>query len=185
MKLQAHAIAEQEFLSEAAWLKRLVMREIRARKDESAAAWELMRSASHPTPTRAVGSASIAAGKPMLVRLTVEDRLLLDARAEARGMRPATYASVLLRAHLRQLAPLPKDELLALKRSVAELGAIGRNINQIARALSGGGELRGSMRMEFSAMLKICEAMRDNTKGSCGVSTWRDTRMDSSTPPFA
>ena len=60
--------------------------------------------------------------------------------------------------------PLPKDELLALKRSITELGAIGRNINQIARALSGGGELPGSMRVEFSAMLKICEAMRDNTK---------------------
>ena len=47
------------------------------------------------------------AGKPMLVRLISEDWLLLDARAEARGMRPATYASVLLRAHLRQLTPLP------------------------------------------------------------------------------
>ena len=49
-------------------------------------------------------------------------------------------------------------------RFFTELGAIGRNINQIARALSGGGELPGSMRVEFSAMLKICEAMRDNTK---------------------
>jgi hypothetical protein len=85
----------------------------------------------------------------MLVRLTVEDRLLLDARAEARGMRPATYASVLLRSHLRQLTPLPKDELLALKRSIAELGSIGRNINQIARAVSGGGEVPGSLRGEF------------------------------------
>ena len=34
-------------------------------------------------------------GKPMFVRLSDEDRLLLDARAEARGMRPATYVSVL------------------------------------------------------------------------------------------
>jgi hypothetical protein len=32
MKLQASAIADREFLSEAAWLKRLVIREIRARK---------------------------------------------------------------------------------------------------------------------------------------------------------
>jgi hypothetical protein len=89
-------------------------------------------------------------------------------------MRPATYASVLLRAHLRQLTPLPEDELLALKRSIAELGAIGRNINQIARALSGGGELPGSMSVEFSAMLKICEAMRDHTKAllKANLASW-------------
>jgi hypothetical protein len=41
-------------------------------------------------------------------------------------MRPTTYASVLLRSHLRQLTLLPKDALLALKRSIAELGSIGR-----------------------------------------------------------
>jgi hypothetical protein len=124
---------------------------------------DLLRSESIPGPTSA-GSGNNGAGKPMLVRLTVEDRLLLDARAEARGIRPATYASVLLRSHLRQLAPLPKDELLALKRSIAELGSIGRNINQIARAVSGGGEVPGSVRGEFRAMLKICLALRDNTK---------------------
>ena len=173
MKLHAKSVADREFLSEAAWLKRLVMREIRACNDASGAESDLLRLESIPGPTSAA-SGSNGAGKPMLVRLALEDRLLLDARAEARGMRPATYASVLLRSHLRQLAPLPKDELLALKRSIAELGSIGRNINQIARALSGGGELRGSMRMEFSAMLKICEAMRDNTKAllKANLASW-------------
>lgn len=129
MKLQARSLAEREFLSEAAWLKRLVMREIRARNDASGAESDLLRSESVLRPTSAAPGNN-GAGKPMLVRLTVEDRLLLDARAEARGMRPATYASVLLRSHLRQLTPLPKDELLALKRSIAELGSIGRNINR-------------------------------------------------------
>jgi hypothetical protein len=76
-------------------------------------------------------------GKPMLVRLRNEDRLFLDARAEARGMRPATYAFVLLRSHLLNLTPLPKHEYLALKRSIAELASIGRNINQIAKAANG------------------------------------------------
>ena len=173
MKLQARSLAEREFLSEAAWLKRLVMREIRARNDASGAESDLLRSESIPRPTSAAPGNN-AAGKPMLVRLTVEDRLLLDARAEARGMRPATYASVLLRSHLRQLTPLPKDELLALKRSIAELGSIGRNINQIARAVSGGGEVPGSLRGEFWAMLKICSALRDNTKAllSANLASW-------------
>ena len=79
-------------------------------------------------------------------------------------MRLATYVSVLIRSHLRMLAPLPKDELLALKRSIAELATIGRNINQIAKAVNKGGMAPGSVREEFRAMLKICEALRDNTK---------------------
>jgi hypothetical protein len=100
----------------------------------------------------------------MLVRLRSEDKLLLDARAEARGMRPATFASVLLRAHLRGLTPLPKDELRALKLSIAELASIGRNINQIAKAANQGGRMKDSTGAEFRAMLKICVALRDNTK---------------------
>jgi hypothetical protein len=44
------------------------------------------------------------------------------------------------------------------KRSIAELGSIGRNINQIAKAVSGGGEVPGSVRGKFWAMLKICTA---------------------------
>jgi hypothetical protein len=173
MKLQARSVADREFLSEAAWLKRLVMREIRARNDASGAEIDLLRSESITGPTSAAPGNN-GAGKPMLVRLTIEDRLLLDARAEARGMRPATYASVLLRSHLRQLTPLPKDELLALKRSIAELGSIGRNINQIARAVSGGGEVPGSLRGEFWAMLKICSALRDNIKAllSANLASW-------------
>jgi hypothetical protein len=173
MKLQASTIADREFLSEATWLKRLVIREIRARNDASDAESDLLQPETIPGPT-STSSGNNGAGKPMLVRLTAEDRLLLDARAEARGMRPATYASVLLRSHLRQLTPLPKDELLALKRSIAELGAIGRNINQIARAVSGGGEVPGSLRGEFWAMLKICSALRDNTKAllKANLASW-------------
>jgi hypothetical protein len=79
-------------------------------------------------------------------------------------MPAATYVAVLVRSHLRNLAPLPKQELLALKSAVAELGVIGRNINQIARAVNDGGRAPGSVREEFRAMLKICEALRDNTK---------------------
>jgi hypothetical protein len=173
MKLQAKVIADQEFLSEAAWLKHLVIREVRARNYASGAKSDILESESILGPTRAA-PAKNGAGKPMLVRLTAEDRLLLDARSEARGMRPATYASVLLRSHLRQLTPLPKYELLALKRSVSELGSIGRNINQIARAVSGGGEVPGSVRREFWAMLKICMALRDNTKAllNANLASW-------------
>jgi hypothetical protein len=162
-KLQAKAVADREFLSEATWLKRLVLREIRARDAGRASEGE---SSAAEGICRPVGKAGPPSGcaKPMLVRLRHEDKLLLDARAEARGMRPATYASVLLRSHLRQLTPLPKDEFLAVKRSIAVLASIGRNINQIVKAANQGGPIPDSVGAEFRAMLKICVALRDNIK---------------------
>src|SRR5579864_270180 len=88
------------------------------------------------------------------VRLAPEDRILLSGRATARGMPSATYVSVLVRSHLRNLAPLPKEELSALKRSVAELGAIGRNLNQIARAANQGGTPTAPGREDLKGMLR-------------------------------
>lgn len=79
-------------------------------------------------------------------------------------MASATYASVLMRSHLRSIAPLPKDELVALKQAVSELGAIGRNLNQIARATNSGARIAGVGHDEFRAILKICEGLRDHTK---------------------
>jgi hypothetical protein len=163
IKLQAKAVADREFLSEAAWLKRLVLREIQACDAARGSEGESSRAEGIRRPGREAHG-PIGCAKPMLVRLGNEDKLLLDARAEARGMRPATYASVLLRSHLRQLTPLPKDELLALKRSIAMLASIGRNINQIAKAANQGGRMPDSAGAEFRAMLKICVALRDNTK---------------------
>ena len=89
---------------------------------------------------------------------------MLHERAAARGMASATYVSVLVRTHLRSLAPLPKDELLALKQAVSELGAVGRNLNQVARAANSGACVVGIGHEEFRAILKICEALRDHTK---------------------
>ena len=98
------------------------------------------------------------------VRLAPEDRILLSDRATARGLPSATYVSVLVRSHLRNLAPLPKEELLALKRSVAELGAIGRNLNQIARTANQGAKPAGPGREDLKAMLRVAEGLRDHVK---------------------
>jgi hypothetical protein len=163
IKLRAKAVADREFLSEAAWLRRLVLREIRAYDATPASEGESSRVEGIRRPGREARGPNCC-DNPMLVRLSKEDRLLLDARAEARGMRPATYASVLLRSHMRQLTPLPKDELLALKRSIAVLASIGRNIKQIAKAANQGGRIAESAGAEYRAMLKICVALRDNTK---------------------
>ena len=163
--------AAREMLTESAWLKRLLVSEIQAARDP--AATQVV-----PRRVERVRRHGEHRGgpceRPILIRLRTEDRLLLDARAEARGMRPATYVAVLTRSHLRRLAPLPKDEMLALRRSIGALAAIGRNLNQIAKAANDGGPLPGSSREEFRAMLKVCEALRDNTKAllKANLTSW-------------
>jgi hypothetical protein len=100
----------------------------------------------------------------LYVRITDPDRHRLSKRAADRGMRPATYASVLIQAHLRDLPPLPKEELLALKRTVSELGSIGRNLNQIVAASNKGMPSSGFRREDLKAFLDVCSALRDNIK---------------------
>ena len=84
------------------------------------------------------GDDSRASATRVSVRLRPDDMPILQHRAAARGLRPATYISVLARAHLHRLAPLPREELLAVKRAVSELASIGRNLNQIAHAANRG-----------------------------------------------
>jgi hypothetical protein len=70
---------------------------------------------------------------------------------------------------------LPKDELLALKRSISELVAIGRNANQLARVANEGGRLPGSVRDDLRAMVTVCEALRDHTRGllKTNLNSWQ------------
>jgi len=174
IKQRVKALADRQLLSESAWLKRLVVREVLATDGQRAAGPGSGASNGRDRGGYRPREQGSSRSGRVYVRLRSDDRMLLEARAEARGMRPATYVSVLTRCHLRQLAPLPKEELLVLKRSVSELAAIGRNINQIARTANQGGRLPGSVRDEFRAMLKVCEALRDNTKGllKANLTSW-------------
>jgi hypothetical protein len=158
--------ASRQLITESIWLKRLV---IKALGDSTESNSDEVGSAGRVEPSSARDSR-------LYVRLRHEDRLLLSERAAARGMAAATYVSVLVRSHLRNLAPLPKEELSALKRSVAELGAIGRNMNQIARAASQGGKPSGPDREDLWAMLRVAEALRDHVKTllKANLISWRD-----------
>ena len=111
----------------------------------------------------------------LYVRLAPEDLILLKERAAARGMASATYVSLLVRSHLQDIAPLPKAEYLALKESIVELAAIGRNLNQIARALHQGGRPALPARAEVVLMLKIAVTVRDQFKAllSANERSWR------------
>jgi hypothetical protein len=110
----------------------------------------------------------------LTVRLNPADQFLLRERAAARGMATATYVSVLTRAHLRALAPLPREELLALKRTVSELGSVGRNLNQIAHAANRGERVTGPNREDLRAILKVCEGLRDHVRNlvAANLKSW-------------
>ena len=76
----------------------------------------------------------------------------------------ATYVWLLVRSHLRGVTPLPKEELLALRHSIAELKAVGRNLNQIAKALNQDVRAIVPGRHEVNAMLRVAEGLRDHFK---------------------
>jgi hypothetical protein len=164
-KARVVEIAQGELLTEAVWLRRLVARALHESQDLPVplhGATE--RHSGAVTAARTQCSKDRGRASRLYLRVRREDRLLLHERAVARGMASATYLSVLLRSHLRALTPLPKDELAALKCAVGELGAVGRNLNQLARAANQGARVVALGREEFRAILKICEALRDHTK---------------------
>lgn len=110
------------------------------------------------------------------VRLRADDLLLLRERAMARELPVSTYVSLLVRSHLRSVAPLPTAELAALKRSLAEVGAIGRNLNQIARAVNEQQWPNGPDKYFLHRMLQATAALRDHFKTliMTNLKSWND-----------
>jgi hypothetical protein len=157
-KTRFAAVARHQGLSDSALLKRLVDMMLIGVNDGAAM----------PFIDR------VARASRLSIRLRPDDHILLRERAEARRMPAATYVSVLTRAHLRSLSPLPKEELLALKRTVSELGSIGRNLNQIARAANQGDRVMGPARDDLRAILRVCEGLRDHVKGllAANIKSW-------------
>jgi Bacterial mobilisation protein (MobC) len=153
-------LAQRQQLTESAWLRHLI--EV-----------TLQTAGANPSDEIDRQKISIRATR-LTIRLVAEDQLLLKARASARGMAAATYVSMLVRAHLRDLSPLPKQELMVLRRSVTELGAMGRNLNQIARLANQGGRVIGPTREDLMAVLRACIGLRDHVAAlmQANLATW-------------
>ena len=108
------------------------------------------------------------------VRLRDDDLLMLRDRAQARGMPAATYVSFLVRSHLRHLAPLPDAELQAFKSAIGEVKAVGRNLNQIARATYAGRITGGAAVEDLRALLTVCTKLWESMKRvvSVNLESW-------------
>ncbi len=180
MKARVSAIAQRQLLTESIWLRRLIVKALHEQESVSTSQEVAEQHDGPVTGERGQFVTKRGQASRLFVRIRTEDRLLLRERAAARGMASATYVSVLVRSHLRALVPLPKDELVALRQAVGELGAIGRNLNQITRAINQGARLAGPGRGEFEAILRICEALRDHTKGliKSNATSWASGHAD-------
>ncbi len=153
-KAALRAAAERQHLTESALLKRMLV---------------LVLQTAGAAIVGDAADADAADDRParqarLYVRLTRGDRQLLQARSAARCLAPATYASILLRAHLRALTPLPEAELRAIRQATRELAAIGRNLNQIAHAIHRGVAGAGVSQGNLLGLLKACEALRDHIR---------------------
>jgi len=150
-KQRVQELANQRLLTESIWLRQVIEAELQKAATTSE---------SVPTPPPERGPT----GRRIAVRLLPGDALLLKERATARRTAPATYVSILVRSHLRQLAPLPKDELRAFREQVRELRVIGRNINQIARAMNRGEIDEPNVREDLRSFVTLGMAMRESTR---------------------
>ena len=161
MKERFRTVASYQGLSESTLLKRLV---------EAAL---LTAAAVRPQVPESVEP--VAVGGKISVRLRTDDLLLLRERAKARAMPTSTYVSLLIRSHLRSVTPLPTAELDVLKRSVAEISAIGRNLNQIARAVNQGEGPNGASQADLQALLRALNGMRVHIKSliNSNLKSWR------------
>lgn len=166
-KAGLHALAQQRRLSDSAFLQKLV---------EMA----LLQYAGVKEAQLAAPVEQVARGARLYVRLRSDDHLLLRERAQGRGLATATYASMVLRAHLRAVAPLPNREFAELKRAIAALTAIGRNLNQIARAANQSVKHDGPTTADLRALLRALEGLRDHVKAlvRANVQSWETGRAE-------
>lgn len=87
--------------------------------------------------------------KRIELRLTPSEHAALVARAKVDGSHPSTWVVAMVRTLLTQQPTLLPPERDALARSNQQLLAIGRNLNQIAKALNSAPQDRRALRADL------------------------------------
>ncbi len=159
VKLRLQGVAAEQGLTESAVLKRLVIGAMRTAPASVA---------------RVLAVEPIGPRARVYVRLRPSDHALLRQRAAGRGLASATYVSMLLRTHLRGMPPLPDRELAELRHAAGALGAVGRNLNQIARVAHRTGRVEGITTPDLRAMLAAFEGLRARFKRliEANIASW-------------
>lgn len=118
-RFQKHAAAKG--LKESELLQRLILAELGVAAPTSAPAPETPEDTALDRMTFRL---------PGFLMQTVKER------AMAKGMAPSRWVASLVQSNLRREPVMADSELAALNESNRELAAVGRNINQIAKALN-------------------------------------------------
>ena len=150
MKAQLRSLAHEQQQSESAVIKNLL---------------DSLLGSADASRTFTIAEPAVPRGARFYVRLVVEDQLLLLARAAARRLAPATYLAMLSRAHLRELPPLPREELAALKTVVGQFTSSG------AKLLDGTSIIDGALDLDRTTRF-IYSTCRGASCGLCTTEFW-------------
>src|SRR5580658_9675142 len=146
VKARLRTLAEREHITESALVRQLLLTLLRVQESAE-------KSEPEETEARLRDSR-------VWVRFRLEDRKLLAARAQARGVPSATYVALVVRSHLHSVAPVPEAELLAVKQSIAELRLIGRDLKIMARVMGRDGVGPQPGQRDVVRMMKVGEVLR-------------------------
>jgi hypothetical protein len=159
LKLRLQAIAAGQGVTESAVLRRLVIAAVGMAPARDA---------------RVLAAEPVGPHARVYVRLRRSDHAQLRERAAGRGLASATYVSMLVRIHLRNVPPLPDRELAELRNAAGALSAVGRNLNQIARVAHQTGRIEGLTIADLRAILAAFERLRFHFKGliEAHIASW-------------
>lgn len=100
-------------------------------------------------PTRSAGS------KRYEVRIANPVVDAVEHRAREKGMTPARWLGALAQSHVVREPVMTEKEVLALRALTRELSALGRNVNQIAKALNSAFDLVERSRINLDDLLRL------------------------------
>lgn len=106
-------------------------------------------SRSRPTPHRSVPHRAEQPTRQVGFRLTRSEYSALERRARVEGYRPTQWLIALIRIQLTHTPSLSDPERAAVGHSTKQLLALGRNLNQIARALNKAPAQHAAVRLEL------------------------------------
>ena len=152
VKARLQSLAERESITESALVRQLLLTMLRV---------QLSAEEAEPEPEK---REAILRDSRVWVRLRLEDRKLLNARAGIRGVPSATYIALLVRGHLHAVAPLPEAELLAVKQSISELRSIRRDLNTVARVIGREGAAAQPGQRDVLRLMKVGDVLLDRIK---------------------
>lgn len=117
-------------------------------------------------PARPPADGDVSEVTRLTVRVPAYVREAASQRAQAKGLRVTPWVAALVQSHVAATPVLTDTELQAVEAANRELGAIGRNINQIARALNEAHFQTERVRLDRLAELsEKIDSMREAVRG--------------------